>query len=121
MKFSSEQTEERLIIYASNCIKLAEKLHHSIASQVLSKQFIRSSSSAALNYAESRSASSRKDFIHKLKLVAKELRETHVNLRIIKHSNLARIESDLESLIDENNQLVAIMVAAIKTLESRNS
>jgi four helix bundle protein len=121
MKYSSEQNEERLISYASNCIKLSESLKRCIASQVLSKQFIRSSTSAALNYAESRSASSRKDFIHKLKLVAKELRETHVNLRIIKHSNLVEKESELDDLIDENNQLVAIMVAAIKTLESRTN
>jgi four helix bundle protein len=52
----------------------------------LGNQLLRSGTSVALNYAEAESAESRKDFIHKIKIVTKELRETSVNLKIIEHA-----------------------------------
>jgi four helix bundle protein len=71
-----------------------------------------------LNYAEFRSASSRRNCIHKLKIVAKELRDTHVNLRIVKQSDLVKNNDFLDRIISETNELVSMMVSSIKTLES---
>jgi four helix bundle protein len=49
----------------------------------LKDQIIRSSTSAALNYGEAQSAESKRDFIHKINIVMKELRETKINLEMI--------------------------------------
>lgn len=59
--------EERLIQFSVQIIKLSEQVDKSTAGLVLGKQFIRSGTSASLNYAEAQSAESRNDFIHKMK------------------------------------------------------
>ncbi len=68
--------EQRLIQFAVTSIRLAEKLPASFAGRHLSGQLIRSATSPALQYGEAQSAESRNDFIHKLKIALKELRET---------------------------------------------
>ena len=78
-------------------------------------QLIRSGTSPAPNYGEAQSAESRADFIHKMKISLKELRETRVWLLIIIRAKLIKEASKLESLIDENNQLISIFVVSIKT------
>ena len=62
-----------------------------------------------------RTAESRADFIHKMKISLKELRETSVWLLMIIRANLIKEISKLESVADENNQLISIFVASIKT------
>jgi four helix bundle protein len=64
-------------------IKIARIMSKSSIGSFLGNQLLRSGTSVALNYAEAESAESRKDFIHKIKIVTKELRETSVNLKII--------------------------------------
>ena len=81
-----EQLESRLIILAQDIDKLCNKLKNSFISSHLSKQIIRSSTSAALNYGEVQVSESRKDFIHKVSLVLKELRETHICLKLLSNS-----------------------------------
>lgn len=73
--------EERLIHFAANCAKLQSQLKANDAGQYYGKQLIRSAGSAALNYAESQSAESKRDFGHKLSLCLKELRESLSNLK----------------------------------------
>jgi len=75
--------DERMINFSVNIIKLAEKLPKTPTGIYFSNQLIRSASSAALNYAEAQSGESRRDFIHKLLIALKELRETNSGLRII--------------------------------------
>ncbi|MBE9484252.1 MAG: four helix bundle protein, partial [Bacteroidetes bacterium] len=82
-------------------------------------QIIRSSSSAALNYGEAQGAESKKDFIHKSSIVLKELRETHISLKLIKDSKISSEQSGLTRLIDECNQLVAIFHKTVTTAKSR--
>ena len=60
-------------------------------------------------------AESRSDFIHKMKIGLKELRETKVWLRMIVKANLINSASKLDPLIDENNQLISIFVTSINT------
>jgi four helix bundle protein len=75
--------EDRLIDFSVQIIELVSKNHHNFSAYHLSKQISRSSTSAALNYGEAQAAESRKDFIHKMKIVLKELRETFICLKII--------------------------------------
>ena len=78
-------------------------------------QLIRSGLSPALNYGEAISGESRKDFVHKMKIALKELRETYNNLRIIKLAKIINSDS-LDKIISENNELIAIFVQSIKKL-----
>lgn len=82
----------------------------------LGDQVFRSSSSAALNYGEVQGAASKKDFIHKNRIVLKELRETIIGLKLIKEMNILNPHT-LDTTIKENNELIAIFVSAIKTAE----
>jgi four helix bundle protein len=75
-------------------------------------QLLRSATSPAANYAEACDAESRRDFIHKLKVCLKELRETWVWLRMA--AELTK-SADSTSLINECNELIAIFVASLKT------
>ena len=81
----------------------------------MSKQLIRSATSAALNYGESMSAQTKKDFIHKQSLSLKELRESYINLLIVDENNLCRNQDLVLRAIDEANQLVSIFVKSVRT------
>ena len=106
--------EDRLIDFAARCIKVAESLPNVRAGQHLSDQLTRSGTSPALNYGEAQGAESRKDFVHKMKICLKELRETLVCLKIIVRAELLTSEK-LQPLIDETNELISIFVTSIKT------
>src|SRR6478736_5616542 len=75
--------EERLVNFGATIINTAEKLPRSFAGNHLAGQLIRSGTSPALNYGEAVSAESRSDFIHKMKIALKELRETNNCLKIV--------------------------------------
>jgi len=107
--------EDRLINFAILIIGIAEKLPGAVVGMTLSGQMIRSSTSSALNYGEAQSAESTKDFIHKMKFVLKELRETYVCLRIVKGAHLYKDETKLGFAINENNELISIFVTSINT------
>ena len=113
--------EERLISFAVRIIRTADSLSKSKVGQHISGQIIRSGTSPAPNYGEAQSAESRADFIHKMKISLKELRETRVWLLIISKAKLINPISKLEPLLDENNQLISIFVVSIQTAqENRN-
>ncbi len=119
MKFD---LENRLIQFAVDIIKVADhSINNSFAANHLCKQLIRSSTAVALNYGEAQSAESHKDFLHKMKIALKELRESMVNLKIQKGAQLIENLKELDRLIDENNQLISIFVASIRTSKLKNS
>lgn len=80
--------EERLINFAVSTIEIANELPNTRTGNHLSAQLVRSGSSSALNYGEAQSGESRKNFIHKIKIVLKELRETSVCLKIIERAKI---------------------------------
>ncbi len=106
--------EERLVDFAARCIKVAQSLPRSFSGQHLSGQLTRSGTSPALNDGEAQGAESRKDFIHKMRVCLKELRETRICLKIIIRSEMLS-EEKLTSLILETNELISIFVTSIKT------
>ncbi|MCW8813936.1 MAG: four helix bundle protein [Ignavibacteriaceae bacterium] len=83
-------------------------------------QLIRSGTSPALHYGEAQSAESRNDFVHKLKILLKELRETLVALKIIKRVSLAKKIDLVEKGIIECNELISIFVKSIETAKRNN-
>ncbi len=107
--------EERLINFAVSVLGITEKMNKSYIANHLKEQLIRSSSSAALNYGEAQSAESKKDFVHKMKVVLKELRESHVSLRIIQKSKLITNDNFIQPAIDENDELISIFVVSVNT------
>jgi four helix bundle protein len=81
---------------------------------------VRSGTSPALQYGEAQSAESRNDFIHKLKILLKELRETHVSLKIIKRVPLTKKVDIIDGAIQECNELISIFVKSIQTAKKNN-
>ncbi|NCT17004.1 MAG: four helix bundle protein [Flavobacteriaceae bacterium CG_4_8_14_3_um_filter_34_10] len=107
--------EERLIQFAVNVILMCKKVENNFAAQHLANQLIRSATSVALNYGEARSAESTIDFLHKLKICLKELRECLTNMNIQKGADLIKDIDKLNTLIKENDELISIFVVSIKT------
>ena len=106
--------EERLIDFGVLIIEASEKLPTTAAGKHLADQLLRSGTAPALLYGEAQAAESKKDFVHKMKLSLKELRETSINLRMF---SKAKMYSD-ENLVGEARQLVAIFQKSIDTAQS---
>ncbi len=113
--------EERLVNFSVLIIEIVESMPNTRAGNHLSGQLIRSGTSPALNYGEAQSAESRKDFIHKMKISLKELRETFVCLKIIYKSKLFKIEEKMNAIMKENNELISIFVKSITTAQNNDA
>lgn len=113
---NSKELEERLIDFAVNVLKVAETLS-GMGSNHLANQLLRSGTSSALNYGEAQGAESTKDFIHKLQVVLKELRETNVCLRIIAKAKLNQNDGQLVATLNESNELISIFVKTVNTAQ----
>jgi len=111
--------EDRLIDFAVRIIQVAESLPKTRVGTHVAGQMIRCGTSPAPNYGEAQAAESRADFVHKMKVCLKELRETRVWLLMIIRANLIRPASKLGSLIDESDQLISIFVTSIKTAKRK--
>ena len=111
--------EERLIDFAIRIIRTAESLPKTKLGNHIAGQLIRCGTSPAPNYGEAQSAESRADFIHKMEVCLKELRETRIWLLMIVRVNLIKPASKLKSLIDENNELISIFVTSVKTAKQK--
>lgn len=100
-------------------ITLCEKLPETHFGKHLAGHLLRSGTSSASNYGEARGAESRKDFIHKLGVVLKELNESSIWLEIIKRSNILSSET-VGHIIDECTQLAKIMNSSISTARTKS-
>jgi len=107
--------ENRLIDYSVFIIELIDEMPSTKAGNHLTKQLVRSGTSVSLNYGEAQSAESRKDFIHKMKIVLKELRERFVCLKIIHKAKLFKSLFKIDKLMQENNELISIFVKSVET------
>lgn len=107
--------EERFIEFACRIIDVVEALPGTRAGSHIAGQLVRCGTSPAPNYAEAQGAESRRDFVHKLRLVLKELRETRVWLRIVRAKGIIRQPKRLEPIETEVNELISIIVTSIGT------
>jgi four helix bundle protein len=113
-----EELESRLVSFSLTTVKILNYILRNELGNHLSKQLGHSGTSVSLNYGEARGAESRKDFIHKMKIVLKELRETHICLRLIQEAQFYRgNDSELHKVIAENNELISIFVSSIATAQ----
>lgn len=108
--------EDRLVDFAVRIITLVESLPATKAGNHVAGQLIRSGTSPAPNYGEAQSAESRNDFIHKMKLCLKELRETLIWLKIIEKKPLCT-PAKLGSILQACHELISIFVSSIQTAE----
>lgn len=106
--------EDRLIEFAVLVYKIAERLPATRVGNHVGGQLIRCGTSPAPNYGEAQGAESRKDFIHKMRVCLKELRETRVWLKFIKKMELDKSD-ELEFALRESNELISIFVSSIET------
>jgi four helix bundle protein len=114
--------EERVLDFAVFIVDIVEEVKNNYAGNYYGNQLIRSSGSQALNYGEARSGESHKDFVHKMGICLKELRESYNCLRIINRAKLYIGKQEIiDKAIDESNQLISIFVASIKTSKQNNS
>ena len=111
--------QDRLVDYAVRIIRLSEALPDTKTGKHVAGQILRSGTSPAPNYGEAQGAESRDDFIHKVKVALKEMRETHIWLKIIAKANLIKPVKQLEPLLQETDELVAILFASAQTARKR--
>ena len=107
--------EDRLIDFAVEIINIVETLpKNPVCKHLGSNQLLRSGTSPALNYGEAKSAESRAHFIHKIKIVIKELRESFICLKILNQKKYLS-EDVFNPILKENNELISIFVKSLKT------
>jgi four helix bundle protein len=107
--------EERLIDFSIIILNVIEQLPNDKIGNHLGGQLLRSGTSPALNYGEAQSAESRNDFIHKMKICLKELRETGICLKIIIKKPVMKNLVQVEKAFAESNELAAIFNKSIDT------
>ena len=109
--------EERLLEYAARIIRLTEEMVRSPAGVHIAQQILRSGTSPLPNHGEAQAAESNRDFIHKLKICLKELRETLRWLRLIQRVPLVKKPERIAPLLQETDELIRIFVASLKTAQ----
>ncbi|TKJ39952.1 four helix bundle protein [candidate division LCP-89 bacterium B3_LCP] len=116
MKIDKTVISERLLDLAAGTIKLTTSLEKTYTGRHVSGQLMRSATSAGANYEEACGAESRKDFLHKMQIVLKELRESLYWIRLIEKADLnASVSNNLNSLLSEAQELTNIIAKSIIT------
>ena len=115
-RMKPQELENRLIDFAVAIMDVTEALPNTKAGSHIAGQLIRSGTSPAPNYGEARSAESRKDFIHKMKISLKELRETMIWLKIIARKRMVAGEV-VDAAISECDELISIFVSSTRTAD----
>jgi four helix bundle protein len=107
--------EDRLVEFASRIIDIVEALPNTRAGNYIANQLVRCGLAPALLYGEVQSAESREDFIHKMKIAVKELKETRVCLKLITRKQMIKPIMRLDNVRKENEELIAIISSGIET------
>jgi four helix bundle protein len=116
-KKTGDDIAERLLDFAVRVIKLVNALPKTIVGRHIAGQLVRSGKSCGSNYEESRGAESRADFIHKLGIALKEIKESRFWLKVSYHAKIMKPEQ-IESLIEECEELAAIIAKSIITAKA---
>ena len=119
MKNQHYDLEDRLLKYSVRIIKIVEQLPNTKAGNHVAGQLLRSGTSPYPNHGEAQAAESRNDFIHKLRISLKELRESHRWLKLIEHVPLMKEPELLNEMLEETEEFIRIFVASIKTAGRR--
>jgi four helix bundle protein len=113
--------EERLIDFTCRMIDVTEALPQTRSATYLANQLIRSCHSPAFNYSEAQAAESPDDFIHKLRVVLKELKECRTSLKVIVKRQYIIPVTKLDGIYNETEELIAIIGKSISTAEKNKN
>jgi len=109
--------EERLLDYSVEIIRVVEELPNTRTGNHIANQLLRSGTSPYPNHGEAQAAESPKDFIHKLRICLKELRESKRWLKLIQIIPLVKPPGKMSDLLEETEELIKIFVRSIRTAE----
>ena len=109
--------EDRLLEFAANIVELTESLPNTRAGNHIAGQLSRCGTSSLSNHGEVEAAESRRDFLHKLRICLKELRETKRWLRLVGRAKKLGSPANFGICLNETEELIRIFVASIRTAE----
>jgi len=109
--------EERTCDFAVATIEITERMPSSPAGRYYADQLLRSGGSPALHYGEAQGGESRKDFVHKMRVALKELRESRACLKIILRARLHPEPEVIDRALAECTELIAIFSSSVRTAE----
>src|SRR5829696_1362170 len=112
--------EDRLVEYTCRMIDVVEALPNTRTGNYIAGQLIRSCHSPTFNYGEVQGAESRNDFIHKLGICLKELKESRTALKIILRKGMIKKEK-ISGIYIETEELIAIIAKSIDTAEKNRN
>jgi len=107
--------EDRIVTYSCRMMDVVEALPNTRAGNYIAGQLIKSCISPAFNYGEAQGAESNNDFVHKLGVVLKELKECRVALKIIRKKQMIKPVTKLNDIYKETEELIAIIAKSIDT------
>jgi four helix bundle protein len=113
--------EDRLVDYSIMISVLIEQFYNTKLGNHIGGQLTRCSTAPALNYGEAQSAESRNDFIHKMKICLKEIRESRICLKIAIRKPLCSNQERMQTILNETNELASIFNKSIATAEKNKT
>jgi len=111
---------ERSFNFGVRIVKMVLSFPKNVAGDVLGKQIIKSGTSIGANISEAQSAISKKEFIYQMNIAKREAKETFFWLRVMASSGFIK-EDKIKDLMDECNQLIAILITIVKNSQKKNS
>jgi four helix bundle protein len=114
----ASEVSDRLLDYGVRVIKVVESLPRTLVGRRIADQLLRSSMSIGANYEEAQGAESREDFVHKLQIALKEVRESNYWLRLLSKAGIVP-SNRLSAILDESNQLRAMLSKAVATTKGK--
>jgi len=109
--------EDRLLEYSARIITVAERLPNSRTGSHVAGQLLRSGTSPYANHGEAQAAESANDFVHKMRICLKELRESKRWLKLIQRIPLVKPPDRIDEIINETEELIKIFATSIRTAE----
>ena len=109
--------EDRLLEYSARVIKIVEMLPTNRTGSHVAGQLLKSATSPYANHGEAQAAESSKDFIHKMRICLKELRESKRWIKLIQKVPLVKPPSKADDILQETDELVKIFATSIRTAE----
>jgi four helix bundle protein len=109
--------EDRLLEFAGMIIELTESLPNTRGGNHVAGQLLRCGTSSLSNHGEVEAAESRRDFLHKLRICLKELRETKRWLRLVGRTRTLTTATNFTTCLNEVEELIRIFVASIRTAQ----
>ena len=117
-KVKGENISIRLRRFGAQAVRLCQTFPKGPAAKHVVSQLVRAATGGGANYEEARGAESRADFIHKVGVANKEMREALYWLQLVQDADLV-VSADINTLVREADELVAILTASIKTAKQR--